>query len=104
MPDLREMELRIAVAEGILSRPEADALGEEARKKKQSPLGLLVERGRISEQSFQSLLAEALNDPAWRAADQEGSASTLPVPPRSPDEPAFPVAAWDRYVNVRFLG
>jgi len=106
MPDLREMELRIAVAEGVLSRAEADALGEEARLKKQSPLALLVEQGRISRGSYQSLLAEALNDPAWRAAGQEGSASTytMPLLPCSPDEPAFPVAVWDRYVNVRFLG
>lgn len=106
MPDLREVELRIAVAEGVLSRAEADALGEEARRKKQSPLALLVERGKLTEGSFQSFLAEALNDPAWRAAGQDASASTytMQIPPRGPDEPAFPVAAWDRYVNVRFLG
>src|SRR5690349_2002307 len=68
MPELREVELRIAVAEGVLSRAEADALGEEARRKKQSPLALLVEQGRLSEDSFQSILAEAMNDPMWRAA------------------------------------
>ena len=106
MPDLREVELRIAVAEGVLSRSEAEALGEEARQKKQSPLTLLAERGQISEDSFRSFLAEALNDPSLRAAGQDGSASTysMQVAPRAPDEPEFPVAAWDRYVNVRFLG
>ena len=106
MPDLRDVELRIAVAEGVLSRAEADALAEEARRKKQSPLALLVERGRLSEDSFQSFLAEALNDPAWRAAGKDASASTytMQAMPRPSDEPAFPVAAWDRYVNVRFLG
>jgi serine/threonine-protein kinase len=106
MPDLREVELRIAVAEGLLSRPEAELLGEEARRKQLSPLALLVEQGRVSEESYQSLFAAALNDPAWRAGGQEGSASTytMTAPPPSADQPPFPVASWDRYSNVRFLG
>src|SRR5689334_8787989 len=106
MADLREAELRIVVAEGVVSRSEADALREEARRNQQSPLALLVERGRLSEDSFQSLLAEALNEAVWRAAGQELSASTftMPMPPRPSDEPAFPVAAWERYAAVRFLG
>jgi serine/threonine-protein kinase len=102
MRELREVELRIAVAEGILSRADADALGEEARRKQQSPLALLVERGRLSEESCQSLRAEALSDSAPRAIDPDGS--TLPLPPPSSEEPAFPVTGWERYVNVRFLG
>src|SRR4030095_12412992 len=53
MPDLREVEIRIAVAEGVLSRSEADALAEEARLKQKNPLGLLLERGRLSEDSLQ---------------------------------------------------
>ena len=106
MAELREVELRIAVAEGVLSRAEADALGEEARRKKQSPLAILVEQGRLSEDSFQSILAEALNDPAVRAAGRDVSASTytMQAPPPSTDEPAFPVAGWERYTSVRFLG
>ncbi|HMG55840.1 MAG TPA: serine/threonine-protein kinase, partial [Kofleriaceae bacterium] len=107
MADLREVELRIAVAEGVLSRSEADALGDEARRKQQSPLALLVERGRISDESYQSFFAAALNDPVWRAAGHDASGSTytmLAAPAPISDEPAFPVAAWDRYVNVRFLG
>jgi eukaryotic-like serine/threonine-protein kinase len=106
MPDLREVEIRIAVAEGALSRAEADALAEEARRKKQSPLALLVERGRLSEDSFQSFRTRALNDPALRAAGKDASASTytMQAGQRPSDEPAFPVTAWDRYVNVRFLG
>jgi predicted Ser/Thr protein kinase len=102
MPDLRERELQIAVAEGVLSRSEADALAAEARLTQQSPLALLVERGRLSEESCRSLRAEALNDSARHGADLEGA--TLPLPPPSSEAPAFPVAAWDRYVNVRFLG
>jgi len=106
MPELREVELRIAVAEGVLSRAEADALGEEARRKKQSPLALLVEQGRLSEDSFQSILAEAMNDPAWHAAGADPSASTytMQIQPVSSGEPPFPVAGWDRYTSVRFLG
>jgi eukaryotic-like serine/threonine-protein kinase len=106
MPELREVELRIAVAEGVLSRAEADALGEEARRRKQSPLALLVEQGRLSEDSFQSILAEAMNDPAWRTAGADASASTytMKTEPPPPTEPPFPVAGWDRYTSVRFLG
>ncbi|HEX7837692.1 MAG TPA: protein kinase [Kofleriaceae bacterium] len=106
MADLREAELRIVVAEGVLSRSEAEALREEARHKQQSPLALLVQRGRLSEDSFQSLLAEALNDAVWRVAGQELSTSTytMALPAHPSSEPAFPVAAWDRYTAVRFLG
>ena len=106
MRDLRDVELRVAVAEGVLSRAEADSLGEEARLKQQSPLALLVERGQISEESFRSFFAAALSGSGASAARQEAPASThtLPMPSRSPDESEFPVAGWDRYVNVRFLG
>ncbi|HEX8111388.1 MAG TPA: serine/threonine-protein kinase [Kofleriaceae bacterium] len=106
MQELREVELRIAVAEGVLSRAEADALGEEARRKKQSPLALLVAQGRLSEDSCQSILAEAMNDPAWRAAGRDASASTytMQMEPAPSAEPPFPVAGWDRYTSVRFLG
>jgi eukaryotic-like serine/threonine-protein kinase len=106
MPELREVELRIAVAEGVLSRSEADVLGEEARRKKQSPLALLVEQGRLSEDSFQSILAEAMKDPVWRAAGHDASASTytMQTPPPPSGDPPFPVAGWDRYTGVRFLG
>ena len=106
MADLCEAELRIVVAEGVLTRSEADALREEAHRKQQSPLALLVERGRLSEGSFQSFLAEALNDAVWRAAGQGGSASTftMPIPPGPSGEPVFPAVGWDRYTAVRFLG
>jgi eukaryotic-like serine/threonine-protein kinase len=110
VPDFDDVELRIAVAEGLLSRAEADALGEEARRKRQSPLALLVEQGRLSADSFASILAEAMSDPAWRPAGQDASASTYIVKDAMMDaapaggDPPFPVAGWDRYTCVRFLG
>src|SRR6185295_7765927 len=52
MPGDHEAELKIAVAEGILPRSEAEALGEEARRLERRPLRLLVERGRLSEESL----------------------------------------------------
>ena len=100
------MELRILAAEGVLTAAEADALGQEARAKQQSPLALLVARGHLTEGSYRSLFAEAMNDPAWYASTQDPSARTysMAAPPRTSEEPAFPVAAWDRYTSVRFLG
>jgi eukaryotic-like serine/threonine-protein kinase len=104
--DPYEKELRIAIAEGILSREDADALADEARQKKQSPLTLLVARGRLSEETFGSLRAEALAETARGDADPNDSTSTGAPPPEARDSevPAFPVAGWDRYTSVRFLG
>src|SRR5262245_49498553 len=99
--DLREVELRIVVAEGVVARSEAEPLGEEARRSEQSLLALLVERGRISEESRQSLLADALNDPALQPVDPSGRTQVLRG---AADKPGFPVSGWDRYTNVRFLG
>lgn len=48
LSDLCEVELMIAVAEGVLSRAGADTLGKEARQRKQSPPVLLVEQGRLA--------------------------------------------------------
>ena len=48
-----------------------------------------------------------VNDPGWRAEGHEGSASTYTMsapPPAASTDPPFPVASWDRYSNVRFLG
>ena len=103
MPELREVELRIAVAEGVLSRGEAEALFEEAQRKKQSPLALLVEQGRLSEDSYQSIVAAAQRD----AGRGDASASTYTMdapPPADSGDPPFPVPGWDRYTCVRFLG
>jgi eukaryotic-like serine/threonine-protein kinase len=93
-------ELRVAIAEGLLTRADAEALAEEAREKHQSPLALLVERGRLSEDSLRSLLSKA--SPGTDLAHD----ATSPAMPesRAATGPAFPVAAWDHYTSVRFLG
>lgn len=54
--------MRIVLAEGLLSRDEAAALREEAHDARQSPLALLVERGRLSERTYRSLVAIAFDD------------------------------------------
>jgi tetratricopeptide (TPR) repeat protein/predicted Ser/Thr protein kinase len=105
MPGLHEVELRIAVAEGILSREDADALAAEARQKRQSPLALLVERGRLSEEIFASLRAEARDGTARLGAELgEIHVDASPLGARELDAPAFPVPAWDRYMSLGFLG
>ena len=53
-----EAELRMALAEGLLSREDAEALREEAARRGVSPFQLLVERGRISVDSLVSLREE----------------------------------------------
>lgn len=82
MRDEYEMELRIALAEGLLSAEEAEALREEALRLNRSPLELLRERGRLTEQTLASLRGG----------------------PPEEDSPAFPVPGWERYQCVRFLG
>src|SRR5213595_1672889 len=86
---------------------EADGLREEARDKRRNPLALLVERGRLSEPRRQALLAEVMHDPDWQGTTAGRSARTYSMvrsPPPAGGEPAFPIAAWDRYSNVKFLG
>jgi len=100
-----DIELRIVVAEGILSREDADALAAEARLKGRSPLLLLRERGRLSEETFVSLAAEAMNGATQPGITLEGSHAGAPPPgAAASDVPAFPVPSWDRYTSVRFLG
>src|SRR5688500_15728004 len=55
MHDNHEAELRMALAEGLISREEAEALREEARESGRSPLQLLQARGLISEESVLAL-------------------------------------------------
>jgi eukaryotic-like serine/threonine-protein kinase len=106
MPGVHEVELRIAIAEGILSRENAEALGEEARRRRRSPLSLLVERGQLSEDTFASLLAQALGDaaPLGGELDEPPGAEASPPDARAPEAPAFPVPGWDRYANLGLLG
>ncbi|RKG73493.1 hypothetical protein, partial [Corallococcus terminator] len=67
-----EAELRVALAEGLLSEEEAPALREEARRQARGPLALLRERGRLSEDSLMSMLALA------RGGASPGSPSDAP--------------------------
>jgi serine/threonine-protein kinase len=96
-------ELRWALAEGLLSREEAEALGEEAGRLQTSPLELLLQRGRLSDETLLSLRAAAIQ----RRADPEATAqqgADAAGQDHGPEAPAFPVTGWDRYQVVRFLG
>ncbi|MEO5725363.1 MAG: serine/threonine-protein kinase, partial [Byssovorax sp.] len=102
-----DAELRLALAEGILSQEEALSLGEEARRLSRSPLSLLVERGRLSHETFTSLQTTVVVE-EQHGADPEQTAIALPLSPARASQdhgpPAFPIAAWDRYQHVKFLG
>lgn len=87
-----------------MTRAEADALDEEARALGRSPLALLVERGKLTEETLASLLASAeSSDPNVTAA-----ATDAPDAPaqrrRDRGGPSFPVKGWERYEPLRFLG
>ncbi|MGZ3457928.1 MAG: serine/threonine-protein kinase, partial [Archangium sp.] len=93
-PDF-EVELRAALAEGLVSEQEAGPLREEARRLERSPLALLRERGRLSEGTLISMMAQVRGATPQVADARDESA---------PEVPAFPVRGWERYHCVRFLG
>ncbi|HEX5749734.1 MAG TPA: protein kinase [Archangium sp.] len=93
-PDF-EVELRAALAEGLVSEQEMDSLREEARRLERSPLALLRERGRLSEGTLISMMAQVRAATPQVAAARDASA---------PEVPVFPVSGWERYQCVRFLG
>lgn len=76
MSDHDEVELRHALAEGLLSREEGEVLREEAARLGRRPLELLKERGRLSEDTHASILRLML-----REEDTRGP--TAPVSPGS---------------------
>jgi predicted Ser/Thr protein kinase/cytochrome c-type biogenesis protein CcmH/NrfG len=80
MHDKHEAELRMALAEGLISRGDAEALRKEALESGRSPLKVLQDRGVISEESVLAL----------RPA--EGSEPTPTLMPRSETAPR-PAAA-----------
>jgi predicted Ser/Thr protein kinase len=101
-----EAELRIALAEGLLTKAEVVALGEEAARLLRSPLELLVERGKLSLETLASLRAAPR-----KSADPDATATLDPARPVRDDAvpsrdtpPEFPVKGWDRYQPIRFLG
>jgi predicted Ser/Thr protein kinase len=91
MRDDAERELRIAVAEGVLAHDEVAAIAAEAERAQCSPLSLLVQRGQLTDDSVASLRVLVRADAS-------------PPPPALAGAPAFPIAGWDRYTAVRFLG
>ncbi len=108
MFDEYDSELRMAVAEGLLSREEADDLRAEALRLRRPPLELLVERGRISEDSLASLRRESREEetrtqtsPAKDTLTVRRPSRELPVVEETPD---FPVPGWERYQPMRLLG
>ncbi|WNG33685.1 protein kinase [Archangium violaceum] len=106
MHEHHEEELRIAVAEGLISREEAAALGEEARRLGQGPLELLRARGRLSEQTLAALRPRH-DEPVGAPSPLVGAPTLGPTPtPRDHDPavPSFPVPGWERYQGLRFLG
>ena len=102
-----EAELRVALAEGLLSEEEAGALLEEARRLGQPPLALLAARQSLSEETLVALRQAALALAVPQAQSLEGPSTFQRTPAlaqRPPGTPAFPVPGWDRYQEVRFLG
>ncbi len=97
----------MAVAEGLLSREEAEAIKEEAHRLGRNPLELLIERGRLSPDTLASLRREASSEPVRDTGDPHND-STLELPPReeqrATDVPGFPVTGWKRYQCLRLLG
>ncbi|MFY0563581.1 protein kinase domain-containing protein [Archangium lansingense] len=112
VPDGFDSELRMAVAEGLLSKKEAEALHSEALRLGRPPLELLVERGRLSADSLASLRREYQEEPTRTSILPAGAPphdDTMTVKPPSRELPAvgameFPVPGWERYQPIRLLG
>ncbi len=107
MSEAFDSELRMAVAEGLLSREEAEALRQEALRLGRPPLELLVERGRLSPASLASL-REELQEQTRSTMNPEAD-DTITVPRPSHGMPVletadFPVPGWERYQFMRLLG
>ena len=68
-----ETEIWIALDEGVLTRQEADAMREEARRLGRSPLELLRERGRLSKETLASLQRRASGPEERHARPQEAA-------------------------------
>jgi serine/threonine-protein kinase len=94
-----EAELRIALAEGLLTQGEVTALAEEATRSLRSPLDLLALRGKLSSETLASLRRSG-----GATVDPEATAVDLTQLPRADGSPEFPVADWDHYQAIRFLG
>ncbi|MBK9034423.1 MAG: protein kinase [Myxococcales bacterium] len=117
-----EVELRLVVAEGILARTEAEALGLEAARAGQGLLARLQEDGTISAARCASLRARLADVTLAASPSSSARALSEPRPPAARDRPpslptldlrgdappaavdGFPVPGWDRYRPIRLLG
>lgn len=102
-----EIELRIAVVEGLLAEKDVYALREEAHRQRQSPLSLLAHRRALSTETLASLMRIAAAMASLGHLKLEGAATLERSPSRDahpPEVPAFPVPGWERYQGVCFLG
>ncbi|WP_233601952.1 protein kinase [Corallococcus sp. CA047B] len=102
MHEPNEAELKLALAEGLLSREEVDALREEAARRGVAPLQVLVERGRLSVDSLVSLRRELVTDAASEE-DASPSGATATKHPAS-TEPRGDRADSDREQPHRVAG
>ncbi|MBZ4419110.1 protein kinase [Myxococcus sp. RHSTA-1-4] len=92
MSERYEAELRHALAEGLLSRDEAEALRAEAARLGRAPLELLRERGRLSDDTLASIRREVGDGSLMPGADAHEpglagprSTETLTAGPTSDD-------------------
>ncbi|QRO02355.1 protein kinase [Archangium violaceum] len=77
-----------------------------------SPLELLMERGRLSEDTLASLRLEVSREsvapsgppPLEPPTQKPAGTGSTPTPSASSQDEAFPVPGWDRYQPVRLLG
>ncbi len=104
-----EREIRIAVAEGILTGVEAEAFRAEAERAEQGVLERLRAEGRISGATFASLRArldeQAKDERALEHGDtwNQGAARAASSG-ELVESGSFPVPGWDRYEPIRLLG
>jgi serine/threonine-protein kinase len=102
-----EAELRMALAEGLITREELAPLREESVRLGKSPMDLLKARGVISDESLADLRMADVENTFVPLADTDGAATlgpALTLEDRDKVDPAFPVPGWERYEGVRFLG
>ncbi|NVJ09653.1 protein kinase [Myxococcus sp. AM001] len=86
MSEQDEAQIRQAVAEGLVARDEVEVLRAEAARLGQRPLELLRARGRLSEETYTSLLRMSRDELA-REPREPGMTS---APPGADDTPSLP--------------
>lgn len=102
-----EAELRMALAEGLITREEMTSLRDESLRLGKSPMELLKARGIITDESLADLRRADVEKTYVPRADTDGAATLGPalgLADRDKADPQFPVPGWERYEGVRFLG